>query len=174
MNKTNRVLTAILIAAILVAVAVPALASNLTKTATLTYRDIKITLDGQAVLPTDAGGNYVEPFLIDGTTYLPVRGIASALGLEVSWDAETNTVVLTSGAAGPAAGADTYREGLPYFITREKPASYNYVVNLNTGRFHKPDCRSVGDILPENLAYCTGTRDQLIDAEYSPCGNCKP
>ena len=178
MNKANRILTAILIVAILATAAGPAIASNLTKTATLTYRDIKITLDGQTVLPTDASGNYVEPFILDGTTYLPVRGVAGALGLGVTWDAETNTVGLTSqgGASTPLSAADitASRDSLPYYITREKPAAYNYVVNLNTGKFHEPNCRSVGDILPENLAYCTGTRDQLIAAGYSPCGNCKP
>ena len=192
MNKINRVLTALLIVAILAALAGPAIASNLTKTATLTYRDIKITLDGQPVVPTDAGGNYVEPFIIDGTTYLPVRGVASALGLDVSWDAATNTVGLTSGTGSatvtaaspvtplspivttPTTGSGTRQDGLPDFITREMPASYTYVVNLHTMKFHEPACRSVGDILPENIAYSTGTRDQLIAAGYSPCGNCKP
>lgn len=57
---------------------------------------IKIMLDGKEVNPVDSLGNPAEPFIIGGTTYLPVRGIASALGLDVQWDAETNTVVLTS------------------------------------------------------------------------------
>ncbi|SBV93975.1 exported hypothetical protein [uncultured Eubacteriales bacterium] len=64
------------------------------KTATLDYAGINITLDGKSVIPTDANGNAVEPFAIDGTTYLPVRGIASALGLDVTWDDTTSTVVL--------------------------------------------------------------------------------
>jgi len=62
----------------------------------LHYNNIKITLEGKEIIPTDVNGNYVEPFIIDGTTYLPVRGIASALGLGVDWDGETNTVVLTN------------------------------------------------------------------------------
>lgn len=192
MNKLNRILTVILVVAIVAAVAGPVLASNLTKTVTLTYQDIKITLDGQPVIPTDANGNEIEPFIIDGTTYLPVRGVASALGLDVSWDASANTVGLTSRAAvttaapiasdapvssvgtAPTTNTGSRQDGLPDFITRQKPGEYNYVVNLNTGKFHDPNCKSVGDILPENLAYCTGTRDQLIAAGYSPCGNCKP
>jgi hypothetical protein len=32
--------------------------------------------------------------MVDGTTYLPVRAVASALGLAVEWDGETNTVRL--------------------------------------------------------------------------------
>lgn len=60
----------------------------------LSYNDVKITLNGQTITPTDANGNVVEPFIIDGTTYLPVRAIANALGLDVKWDGETNTVKL--------------------------------------------------------------------------------
>lgn len=33
-----------------------------------------------------ADGNSVEPFAIDGTTCLPVRGIAFAMGLNAAWD----------------------------------------------------------------------------------------
>lgn len=66
------------------------------KQATLNYPGIKITLDGEPVTPMDAAGNLVEPFTIDGTTYLPVRAIGNALGLGVDWDGTTNTVILTS------------------------------------------------------------------------------
>lgn len=67
-----------------------------TVTKDLSYNNIKITLDGKELTPTDAGGNYVEPFIMDGTTYLPVRGIANTLGLDVEWDGTTNTVKLST------------------------------------------------------------------------------
>lgn len=63
---------------------------------TLDYNNIKITLDGEELIPLGSDGSYVEPFIIDGVTYLPVRGISSALGLEVDWDGETKTVLLTT------------------------------------------------------------------------------
>ncbi len=70
-----------------------------TVTKEVNYNNIKITLNGNEVNPVDADGNYVEPFIIEGTTYLPVRGVANALGLDVDWDGETNTVIMnTSGA----------------------------------------------------------------------------
>ena len=46
------------------------LASGYQKQATLDYTGIQITLDGQPVTPTDANGSAVEPFAIEGTTYL--------------------------------------------------------------------------------------------------------
>lgn len=56
------------------------------------YNDIKITIDGTPVATNDT----TEPFIIDGTTYLPVRALAEALGLKVEWDGTTNTVILSS------------------------------------------------------------------------------
>lgn len=67
-----------------------------TITKELNYNNIKITLDGNEINPTDENGNYIEPFIIDGTTYLPVRGIANALALDVAWDGNTNTVILNT------------------------------------------------------------------------------
>ncbi len=66
------------------------------RTAEINYSNISVTLDGEKVNLVDANGNSVEPFAIDGTTYLPVRAVANALGLEVMWDASTNTVKLST------------------------------------------------------------------------------
>ncbi len=58
------------------------------------YRDIKIALNGLILEPKDANGKDVEPFVIDGTTYLPIRAVAEALDLKVNWNDQTNTVEL--------------------------------------------------------------------------------
>lgn len=79
---------------ILFSFASPAFAASLTKSAQLVYKNIKITLNGQTVTPRDVDGNVVEPFIIDGTTYLPVRAICNALIIGVKWDESTNTVML--------------------------------------------------------------------------------
>lgn len=74
-----------------------------TKAAELEYNNIKVTLDGAPVKLVDANGNPVEPFVISGTTYLPVRAVAGALGLGVDWDGSTQTVILKhSGAVQPS------------------------------------------------------------------------
>lgn len=70
----------------------PALASNMAKTLNANYMDIKLVIDGVEVVPKDAVGNIVEPFVVDGTTYLPVRAVGEALGKEVTWDGNTKTV----------------------------------------------------------------------------------
>lgn len=64
--------------------------------ASLTYKNISVTLDGTKLSLKDANGNSVEPFMYNGTNYLPARALAEALGLNVAWNGSTNTVVLTT------------------------------------------------------------------------------
>lgn len=49
-----------------------------------------------------------------------------------------------------------------------------YILNTNTKKFHKPDCASVSHIQEENKKSFTGTRKELTDQGYAPCGQCKP
>jgi len=56
------------------------------------YNNIKLYVDGNLVKPKDAKGNDVEPFIYNGTTYLPIRAVSEALGKTVSWDSDTNSV----------------------------------------------------------------------------------
>ena len=76
--------------------AIPALAISGQQAAILNYSNMKITLDGKSIQLTDSYGNPTEPFTINDTSYLPVASISKALGLNVSWDQATNTIVLTS------------------------------------------------------------------------------
>lgn len=46
------------------------------------------------VTPKDVTGTIVEPFIYQGTTYLPVRAVGEAIGKKVTWDGETKTVYL--------------------------------------------------------------------------------
>jgi hypothetical protein len=41
----------------------------------------------------------MQPFTSEGRTFLPIRGIADALGLDVSWDGATSTVFVNSGVS---------------------------------------------------------------------------
>jgi hypothetical protein len=65
------------------------------------YNNIKINLDGEEITPRDARGNVVDPFIMDGTTYLPVRAIGEALGLDVEWNGNTHTVFITTPEVPP-------------------------------------------------------------------------
>ena len=77
------------------ALAVPALAATGSRNVRVDYSDIKLVVNGKTVTPRDGDGDVVEPFTIDGTTYLPVRAVANALDMDVSWNGSTRTVTLT-------------------------------------------------------------------------------
>ena len=57
---------------------------------------IGITLNGARFTPRDADGKQVSAFLYNGTTYVPVRAISEAMGMDVSFNSATRTVVLTT------------------------------------------------------------------------------
>lgn len=58
------------------------------------YSDIGVFVDGEKLAPKDVNGNPIEPFIHNGTTYLPARAISEALGKEVYWDETTRTVFI--------------------------------------------------------------------------------
>ena len=76
--QCRRLFIGIILGAIVASMTAFATTSTLTKD--VTYRNIKIVVDANEIIPTDANGTYVEPFIIDGTTYLPVRAVANAFG----------------------------------------------------------------------------------------------
>ncbi len=89
-------------------VAVPSFAMTGRRAANLDYHNMKVTLDGRELDLRDAHGDPVEPFTIDGTTYLPVAAIGRALGLDVTWDGDTHTVVITTGGQTEDQGQGSY------------------------------------------------------------------
>ncbi len=70
------------------------IATNTTTLYDVIANGVKIVVDGQKLNPTDAQGNKVEPIIYNGTTYLPVRAVANALGKAVYWDGPNTTVYL--------------------------------------------------------------------------------
>ena len=86
-----------------------------TETIDATYDNIKIVVDGLTIDPEDANGNKVEPFIYNGTTYLPVRAVGEAFGKQVSWDGVEKIVYL-----GPKPGEiqNWFSQCMPYQYTK--------------------------------------------------------
>ncbi len=57
---------------------------------------------------------------------------------------------------------------------QSQPAESDYVVNINSGKFHYPNCRSVGQMKASNRWDYHGSREWLISNGYDPCKNCNP
>ena len=101
-----------------------AFSETIDKVLTATFKDIKIIINGYELTPTDVNGNPVEPFVIDGTTYLPVRAISEAVGYDVDWDYDTNTVILSSYTDDPEYGWVSFVDLFTY-------ADAEYLVNFD-------------------------------------------
>ena len=52
--------------------------------------------------------------------------------------------------------------------------SVDYIINKNSGLFHEPDCGAVENMNPKNKQEYSGTKEELIEQGYTPCGWCKP
>lgn len=88
-EKVKYIAMGMTISATIMGAVVPAIAKSTQENITALYKNIKVVNDGILVETGDA-----EPFIANGTTYLPVRAVGEAVGKKVSWDGKTNTVYL--------------------------------------------------------------------------------
>lgn len=56
------------------------------KTITVTYRNISIYINGKKATPSS------EPFIYNGSTYVPLRFVSEALNKDVKWDGINNRI----------------------------------------------------------------------------------
>jgi|GEM_PF-6634788 len=75
---------------------VTVLASAVTRYIRVTYRDIGLVVNGEAVTLYNIAGESVEPFIFEGMVFVPVCAMGEVLGLDVNWDGRTSTVAVTS------------------------------------------------------------------------------
>ncbi len=123
---------------------VPAVGYDGVRTIQAVFKNIKVCVDGVEMTLRDTAGQEVEPFIYNGTTYLPVRAVGEALGKEVSYDGSTSTVYIgksgqvnylgqqvtayqTDGAKEETVtmGGENYLNGLSFYISFNHYAYYN-------------------------------------------------
>lgn len=81
--------------------------------------ECNIMIDGEMLFCYDANGTLVEPFVHEGTTYVPVRAVAQAFDTTVTWDQETKTVHLGETGGEPVLGEEIniYYNGEEYICS---------------------------------------------------------
>jgi len=98
-----------------------------TQNISVTFRNIKVYVDGVLFQLIDANGNAAEPFIYNGTVYMPLRAVANSVGKEVSWDGDTSSVYV--GKKGQGAPV-TYLDKLQYSDFKAGLSSYKfYLIN---------------------------------------------
>ncbi|SKC84827.1 copper amine oxidase N-terminal domain-containing protein [Maledivibacter halophilus] len=83
------------------------------KQITAYFNNIKVKLNGNLL-------NFSkEPFIYEGTVYIPLRDVSENLGLEVVWDGNTNTVYLANNIYGYGS-TPRYGYNNPYVLNKDK------------------------------------------------------
>jgi hypothetical protein len=173
MSKTKPVIAIVLSVMMSLSAFSYVFGASYTKDVTASYQGIKIFLDMSPVIPRDANGNFAYPFIIDGTTYLPVRAVGEAWGQEVGWDPSTKTVYVAGDAhlyqqSGSTAtgytqsNLDDLEEILR--INNQKPGEGDFASDLGTA-FEILGRAMGGDSLSDAEKYGP-TENRAITASY--------
>lgn len=89
MNKTFKGLVIGTIIGATLTTATIGFAENGVKGIEAYYKNIKVKINGVTK------ESEKEPFIVDGSTYVPLRFISEAFNKDVNWDGKTNTVLIT-------------------------------------------------------------------------------
>lgn len=108
MKKTFVIIASVLLACSLI---FTVFAYSYQRDITVYYNGIRIKVDGIDIVPKDANGEIIDPFISEGTTYLPVRAVAEAVGYNVEWDDENKTVILDKNYSDVVIDAGMYIVG---------------------------------------------------------------
>lgn len=131
-HRIKDLLAGALIASILCTLLSPTFATMTGKTIEA-FTGIKVYVNDHIVEPKDAGGNPVDIFVYNGTTYLPIRAIGNALGLPVQYDASTETAYIgTHRSETPA----VYLENMDYFYSAYSGLTTAFTEDDNLGQTH--------------------------------------
>lgn len=116
--------------------------------------NIKFKVDGGNWTPKDNNGNRQYALVYNGTTYLPLRSTAEALGASVALNPSTQVIDINSGSGSNNTSNDT--SGIPYNDVNTSSPSTN---NSNTGSSANSSSSSSTGILK-----LTGTDSQMAEA----------
>lgn len=95
-------------------------------------------------------------------------------GYNVSFSVEKNANADVFSNAGSYENNSESSDYDNYYDDDDYDGEYDYIVNISTKKFHYPSCSSVSKMKESNKEYFSGTREELVNDGYSPCGNCKP
>lgn len=87
--------------------------------------------------------------------------LATSDGKTITWNCSPTESWLS--------GNGTHVADLP-----DPDAVNTYICNINTMKFHYPDCPSAQDMRKENRMEIKATRAEMIGQGYEPCKGCKP
>ena len=105
-------------------------------------------------------------------TVLGICGSCGGSSAEITSDErQTSTSIETQNVAEATVQSEI---PVPAIGPEENPPEITYILNTSSRKFHKPSCRSVELMKPENARETSASRDEVLEIGYTPCGNCRP
>ncbi len=99
------------------------------------------------------------------------NGSSVSFSVSRNWNANVFGDVGNNSTQPPA---ETEPEPTEPDMTAPPSGGTDYVLNVNSMKFHDPDCEWAQKISDRNRADYTGSREDLIEQGYTPCGGCNP
>lgn len=93
---------------------------------------------------------------------------------EVTTSETSSTESATKSTTTSTTKAETTTKITTTSTTKATLVQSTYVLNTNTKKFHRIGCHHVAKIDAENRQDFVGSRQDVINMEYAPCGTCKP
>lgn len=141
--------------------------------------DMKLMIDGAQFIPKDVNGKAVPVLEYNGTTYVPIRGVANGLGCAVGYDATTRTAIIVNQQAA-AYEASLACSAVDNFYTRlyeywETMYSISYlIINHRDYSYSQNEYNVLSirldvtvDTLKDDMNKSVSTLNQLRQAGYS-------
>lgn len=94
-NKMRKLAILVAVMMLVMSFSSTGFASWLDQTIKASYRNISVYVNGTVKQAKNVNGVVIEPFIVDGTTYVPLRGIADILGYQVSFNPTTYRIDIT-------------------------------------------------------------------------------
>ena len=172
-KKSTRILAVSL--ALCLGLGTAALAAGGTRTIEV-LTGMKVLVNGEEFTPTDVNGSAVDVFAYNGTTYVPIRAMSEAFGLEVGYDAAQQAAVV-NGTAGSSVTAPDTRDVVyilshaPEEITLEDGTTetfYNEIYEELRWQLEDPDmgfeAEIVSGTLPAGITY--NEADRVFEGRF--------
>lgn len=164
-KQLRKVTTGLLLAVLVLTMSVSVFGDSVKENIEVLYNNIKLVVDGQPItFAPDSSGNAIEPFIYNGTTYLPARAVAEALDKSVDWDGKTSTVYI--GKKPGDNSPDKYLSELEYFNQQSRTSESIIAINKEVDKDSAGNYYQDGLMIKADTWKSSSRRDSWIYNEY--------
>lgn len=169
-------LSGVLVAVLVFGLSLSALAVN----GTVTFNSVGLMVEGRQLaqageaLTLDSGAEVPSVILYTddqggGTTYLPARSLAEALGVAVGWDAASGSVTVGGASAAiPTLAATPSATPIPTPSATPQPISTTVYITKTGKKYHRDGCRYL------SRSKISLSLSDAHNQGYAPCSVCNP